>query len=950
MNTHTKLKLNAVAISLLAALGSHSLSVSAQQAEQADDVEVIEVSGIKGSLVQSMDLKRASSGVVDTITAEDIGKFPDTNLAESLQRITGVSIDRQNGEGNQITVRGLGPNFNMVTLNGRQMPAASSPEQESIASATQSRAFNFAEIGSESVSGVQVYKTAKAHQPTGGMGATVNIDTARPFDYSETTILANIDAVHDSSVIEGDDITPEFGGLFSTQFGDGMFGVLANVFYSERQFSELSTHTDGWLRDEQGGPGYAAWCGDATSNCADAPYVYRPVTNISEVQHNKRRRTNAQLVFQARPTDNVEITLDYVMSRFKRDQDRYQTGLFGVVDGSTVTGTRLTSNYTIDAANRLGGAADALVYENELVVENDSVGLNIQWTVNDSLSFSFDAHNSTAESQPDGELNDNLQLIQGPLGINFGLDYSGNGVDIVVDDSGAFRGQDQFGGGEPRPGVDEFQSVNGFSPLGSVLRNIAIENTVDQYQFEGLWVGDTYSLSAGVEYTDYQVETRAIGTGFFFQGLGDCTGCADAFTRTNIDAPSGFDVVVEFDVNALVDQTFPTSIDQILAQFPPTFFGASEESTALYVNYEQDLELGDMPAQIIVGGRYETTDVVGSAFQTFPVGLTITTNTEGSVIFAPDAAPEFFEVEADYSVFLPSIDFQIEPSDDHVVRVSVGKSIARPDLNALRPLTTVSDYRPGNSTASAGNPGLKPYSSVNIDLSYEWYYGEGSYFSLAYFNKQVDDYIATEVVEGTIPDINGDPLLDPQGRYVPTTSPDQQSTPVVSEPGDPEAIFLTSKPLNSVERSIDGFEIAIQHLFSDTGFGMQANYTVVDSDAEFDPDNFTQQSILLGLSDSWNLVGFYENDVFSLRLAANWRDEFLFSENQLRAPNEPVFFESYTQWDFSSSYVLTENLSLNFEVLNITGEGQRQRGRYADQFLYENIQEPRYALGLRGKF
>jgi TonB-dependent receptor len=646
----------------------------------------------------------------------------------------------------------------------------------------------------------------------------------------------------------------------------------------------------------------------------------------------------------------VLITADYVLSRFNRDQDRFQTGLFGVVAGSTVTGTQLTENYTVASANRLNGAADALVYENELVIENDSIGLNIEWEVNDRLSFEFDAHSSEAVSQPDGELNDNLQLIQGPLGINFALDYSADGVNIAVDDSGAFRGQAQFGGGDPRPGVDGFQDVDGFSPLGSVLRNIAIENTVDQYQFEGTWFGDTYTLRGGVSYTDYQVETNAISTGFFFQGLDACNGCAEAFTRNEIAAPSGFGVVVEFDVNNLVNQTFPTSIDQILQQFPPTFFGASEESTAIYLNFEKDFDIGDMPAQLIVGARHESTDVVGSAFQTFPIGLTITTNTEGSVLFAPNAAPEFFEVEADYSVFLPSIDFQIEPVENHVLRASYGKTIARPDLNALRPLTTISDYRPGNSTASAGNPGLKPYTSYNLDLSYEYYYDEGSYFSLAFFNKDVEDYIATEVVADTIPDINGDPLLDPQGRYVPTTSPSQVSTPVVSQPGDPAAIFQTSKPLNSVERSIDGWEIAIQHIFGESGFGMQANYTTVDSDAEFDPNNFTQQSILIGLSDSWNLVGFYEDEKFSFRLAANWRDEFLFSENQLRAPNEPVFFDEYTQWDFSSSYALTETLSVNFEVLNITGEDQKQFGRYKDQFLYENVQKPRYTLGIRGTF
>ena len=190
-------------------------------AQDSQTVEEIVVTGIRGSLTSSMDTKRNADGVVDAITAEDIGKFPDANLAESLQRITGVSIDRANNEGNQITVRGLGPNFNMVTLNGRQMPAASSPEQESISSATQSRAFNFNQIASESVSGVTVHKTARANLPPGGIGATVDIKTARPFDYSETQIVANVATIHDPSNEKGDDFTPEISGLFSTTFADG---------------------------------------------------------------------------------------------------------------------------------------------------------------------------------------------------------------------------------------------------------------------------------------------------------------------------------------------------------------------------------------------------------------------------------------------------------------------------------------------------------------------------------------------------------------------------------------------------------------------------------------------------------------------------------------------------------------------------------------------------------
>ncbi len=934
---------------IIAALAAAVPQASAQEDEVLDEVVIV---GIRGSLTNSAQIKRNESGVVDAITAEDIGKFPDTNLAESLQRITGVSIDRQNNEGNQITVRGLGPSFNMVTLNGRQMPVTSSPELESIASGTQSRGFNFAEIASESVVGVNIYKTARPDVPTGGMGATVDIRTARPFDFKETTIFGSISGIHDSSVDRGDSVTPEIGGLFSTIVADGKVGLLANFSYSKRDFSELSTHSDGWLRDEpKGSPSdndgpYEFWCNDPSSACNGAPYVYRPVTNISEIQHNERIRTNAQFVAQFAPNDDVVVTLDYVLSRFERDQDRYQTGLFGVV-APGVFNTTLTENFTVASATRTNTAADAIVYENELIIENDSFGLNVDWAVNDTLSLNFDAHSSKAVSQPGGEISDNTQILQGPLGIDFDLAYTPTGVNIVVDDSGANRGEDQFGGGAPRPGVTEFQDVDGFSPLGSVIRRIAIENEVDQFQFGATWDNDDVVLTAGISYTDYQVETTALSSGFVFQNLDDCVGCAEALSRTIIDAPSGFNVVNQFPVNALVAATFPTQISDIVAANPPTFFGASEESLAVYFNLETDLEIGGLPARISAGFRYEDTDVVGSAFQTFPISLTITTSTEGVVNFDPNAQPEFFEVDGDYEVFLPAFDFQIEPVEDLVARVSYGKSIARPDLNALRPTTTVSDYRPGTSTASGGNPDLNPYSADNIDLALEWYYSEGSYASATFFYKKVDDYITTDVVNDVFLDSNGNPLLDPQGRFDPTLIP---NVAVTGQAGDPEAIFSFSRPLNSVERSVDGWEFAIQHLFADSGFGMQANYTVVSSDAEYDPSNFQQQAILIGLSDSANVVGFYENDLFSVRLAANWRDEFLFAENQLRATNEPVFFDEYLQWDLSSSYQLNDNLLLVVEALNLTGEDQKQRGRYRDQYLFENDQDPRFTLGIRGEF
>ena len=929
-------------------IGGAMLAPVGVHAQDEDTIEEIVVTGIRGSLTRAMDVKRNESGVVDTLSAEDIGKFADANLAESLQRITGVSIDRVSGEGSQITVRGLGPNFNLVTLNGRQLPTANSPEQESIASATQSRAFNFNQIASEGVSGISVHKTSRSYLPSGGLGATVDILTARPFDYEGTKIVGSIKAVHDSTVESGSSITPDFGGLFSTILADGKVGLLANFSVAERDFSESSAHTDGWLRDDIGGAEYAEYC--RLRDCTGIPFIYRPVSNIGEIQHNERERINAGFVAQFRPNDNLDITLDYVLSRFKNKQERFQTGLFGVVGANTVSNVELSENNSLLRVTRSDSAADAIFYQNELNVENDSFGLNIKWDLSDNLRLSLDAHSSQAESQPGNELADVTQIAQGPLGNTFDINYRPTGVDITIDDSGAFRGDQQFGGGTPVAGVTGFQSPAGFSPLGTVLRNIAIDNTVNQIQFQADWDFDTIKVTAGISQIDYEVETNALLVGFQFQGLIPCPTCSDFIDAPiSSGAPSAFLTTNQINISGFVENVFPTQNDVFLANTPPTFFGAAEESLALYFNVSNEFEVAGRPARINTGIRWEDTDVKGSAFQTFPQALQVTSNTEGSVVFDPNSTPEFFEVQEGYSVFLPSVDAEVEFAENHLARFSYGKSIARPDLNGLRPITTVSDFRPGVSTASSGNPGLDPYISDNVDISYEWYYSDSSFLSVALFYKQIDDYIITDVETDVILDVNGNPLRTPEGRFVPVPL-NTPATTVISQASDPIANFDITRLLNSESREVTGLEMNIQHLFGDTGFGFQANLTVVDSDAEFDPNNFEEQAILIGLSDSANVVGFYETDKYSVRLAANYREEFLFALGQLRATNEPVFVEEYVQWDLSTSYNINDNISLSFEVLNMFGEDVRQRGRYEEQFLFENTQDARYTLGLRVEF
>ena len=947
--------LGASLLALSCAAGSFGTLAFAQEdvAEESEArQETVVVTGIRGSLTNAADIKRNADGVVDAISAEDIGKFPDANLAESLQRITGVSIDRQNNEGNQISVRGLGPSFNLVTLNGRQMPSSSSPELETISSATQSRAFNFAEIASESVAGVNVYKTSRADLPTGGIGATVDIKTARPFDLADQYAFFSAAAIIDPTAEADDNVTPEIGGLFSKRFSD-QFAVLINGSYSERNFRETEDHLDGWDRYLPGSGGYEGLLANGLIT-GNEPVVFAPRTHISEIADNRRTRLNAQAVAQFRPSDTMTITADYTLSRFEREEDRYSTGLFGLLTGLNLadfSNLTLTSNGSFASYDRVNAATDAIAYDNELVIENDSFGINFEWEASDNLEFELDAHTSSSQSQPNGEINDLTSLYQGPLGISASITYGSSNPLIILDDSGANRGVDQFGGGAPRPGVTSYQDPDGFSPLGTFIRNISIENTVDQLQFKGKWSGDdgdlVESIKFGVSYTDYSVDTDSVSSGFVFQGLGDCTGC-DGFNFQQVSVDTSFDTIVTFDVANAIENGFPTAFSTIVPQLEQN--SVTEETLALYALVNMESDFNSMPVRLSAGLRYESTEVEGvSTAATSVQALRTDSFSEQSVIFTSDI--DTFSADGGYDVFLPSIDFQIEPKEDVILRASYGRTLARPDLNALRPLRSIADTRPfGPFNAVEGNPDLLPYLADNFDLAAEWYYSGDSYVAVNYFHKNIQNYIGTQSFSDVFLDVNGNPVTDPSGRFIPDSAGVTGSGSVTSEPTDPVATFTVTQAINTGDATIDGAEFAIQHLFGNTGFGMQANYTIVDSSAEFDPQAFVQTVNLIGLSDSANLVGFYEADRWQVRAALNWRDEFLFSENQLRTQGEPVFFDAYTQIDVSGSFDINDQFSVFGEVLNLTGEDQLQRGRFTDQFLFNNDQEPRYTVGVRGKF
>ncbi len=322
------------------------MMVSSAMAQQATDptLEEVIVTGMRASMKASMDLKRDAIGVVDAVSAEDIGKFPDTNLAESLQRITGVSINRVNGEGSLVTVRGFGPGFNMVTLNGRTMPAADvsvvgSGDDGEYQTFT-SRSFDFANLASEGVTRLEVHKTGFAAAPSGGIGATINVVTMRPLD-TGTKAEVGVKGMYDTSTVEQSKLTPEVSGLLSWADSDNTFGVSVFGSYQKRNSAIAGAANQDWNVENASSfldPANGRVRADdpATPNVNEATVITNTPAagalvvfpNNSDYYYSEfsRERTNGELTLQFRPMQSLTLTADALVAENKESEQRSTQG------------------------------------------------------------------------------------------------------------------------------------------------------------------------------------------------------------------------------------------------------------------------------------------------------------------------------------------------------------------------------------------------------------------------------------------------------------------------------------------------------------------------------------------------------------------------------------------------------------------------------------------------
>ena len=403
----------------------------------------------------------------------------------------------------------------------------------------------------------------------------------------------------------------------------------------------------------------------------------------------------------------------------------------------------------------------------------------------------------------------------------------------------------------------------------------------------------------------------------------------------------------------------------------------TEESKSAYLQFTTTFDMS-MPLHAAVGVRYEETDVTSTALVPTATGITWVANNEFSVQFGD---PGYTTLKGNYDYLLPNLDLALELSDDMLLRGSYGESIGRPGWGDIQGGQTLNQLaRINGGSGAQGNPGLKPLESQNFDLSWEWYYADSSYLSVGYFRKNIDNYIGVGTIETTSFNLNtpaggtyfneaisqggcaGSDLTcirnwiflnranSPGVERGPDDANGNQTGTIAGQPGDPIATFLITVPANQRSASLDGWEFNIQHVFGETGFGLSANYTIVDSGLTYDNYDLGEQFALEGLSDSANLVAFYEKDKWQVRAAYNWRDEFLSGRFDGTGLPNPVYTEAYGQLDLTLGYQWNDRLTLQLEGFNLTDEIQRLHGRTTNQVLYVTQTGPRYLLGLRYKF
>ena len=863
------------AAAMIAPAFAFAQDAAATAAPAADESQVVVVRGIRKSMKAAIDIKKNAINTVDSIAAEDLGKLPDQNVAESLQRIPGVTIERNRGEGRYVSVRGFGPKFNAVTVNGR-----------TLATDNNGREFSFDVLPSELIAGADVYKSPQANINGASIGATIDVRTLRPLDQSKPFSAAG--SIGSQHAELADTNNPEASAVVSWRNQARTFGVALSASYMDQEVrdDEFTIGAGHVYRSSTDSYYNAGGVAGARIGPDVAPFTHVSMpSNLSPfffVRNKKMTGLNGSV--QWKPVENLTLTLDTLYS--KADITEAQTGLAYDFSGGTLVEQVVDGNEAV-YQRYTGGTVDEILQYDTRDVTTSMVGFNANWRPTDTLTLSFDA--STSKAQRRGKENSYFTTVRR------------KNMDLWFDRR---SGSPIYDYGFSSPTYDNAAT----NPQGLTAHYYIwgggsdIDDKTNEFKIDGKWAPEgIVTLYAGIA---SEQRTKTINSNAT-PGGEQCAYCGSdrvlpesLFSNTSMDFFSSHsgDIVrdwVGYDPLAVIQQV-KIFADQDGKAFAPGRFdpaGSSvveEKVTIGYLMSDIRTEIGGMPLSINAGVRVEDTDYTSSgASQTI---LSAVPNGAGqNIITVSDVVPVSFD--GHYTDILPSLNAKLNLTDELIARFSASRVMTRPTLSDLSPKQSI-QTNPGNETIKRGNPDLQPFRASQIEGGLEWYFDRTSLLSFNAFYKNIDSFVTL------------------------TTTPQLVD----------QVTFQVTVPTNGNGAVVKGFELGYRQVFNNLpspfdGLGAQVSYTYAESDANYVNAVANVSYGLEGLSkDSYSLVGFYEKYGIQARVAYTWRDKFL--QVASGRNGEPEYFDAYGQLDASLSYDLNDHFTVYVDGLNLTDENE----------------------------
>ena len=864
-------KKNVLATQIAILFGS-IVSVGAIAAEEItvdDNIEKIEVRGMRASMKASINEKRFANSVVDSVTAEDIGKFPDGDVGESLGRIPGVAVNRQFGQGQQVSIRGASSQLTSTLLNGHSVASTGWFDQQAI-----DRSFNYSLLPPQMISGIEVYKSSQADLPEGGIGGTVIVKTRKPLDLESNTVF--LSAKGDYGTIS-EETDPELSGLYSWKNENENFGFLISGAGANTQYQRNGIETLlGW--------------GEI----------------VPSTFQQDRERTALNVAAQYRANDALEFGLTYTGLSLKADNANTSIFLFPTQQGvSTCNQTNAAGVCTDITHTGVDAFAWNQTWAREAEMTSDTLDFNFAY---DNENFKIEGSIGNTKADGGTSLTSNYgNSIGKPSDFAGHYDATGNIIDIDIANKN-FSAEDYNGQ---------------LSGAGWALKKQPNTDEETYAQFDVTVptdLGSISSIKTGIRYADHDVTQQT-------------------------DAAIVGDIAVH-DASYYFDGTMSSGAGFTLPK--PNFDNMINDAKAAINGFTRDKSgygtLNEKNLSVYAMANFESEGIRGN------FGLRYISTDIESDYYALSSTGQFADAtstdSASYSDVLPSLNVAFDLAPDLILRTSASQVMSRPnyaELFATSTLPGLNDGTPGNEKLNRGSVSLDPFKATQADLSLEWYFSDSGLAAATYFIKDVNSFISTRQKLNQQIGINDNDLIA-QG----------ESSCGVGV----YDCWTVSEKYNATGGRIEGLELQLQDSY-ENGLGYSINYTYADagSPAENYPDQvgvFSDSS-----KHTVNLVGYYEMDAFSARLAYNWRSEYMMREL-------PGFYgnrqhEDYGTLDLSTTYSVTDWMDITFEAVNLTEEDSIQTGVApldseviaefkADYPVWSFEGEARYKVGVAFRF